>query len=104
MGTMSKYCKAYLLKDFRQFSDWVENPDEVRQETKIENGIEVEVERVLTDDTILYLHENYAVTDGIFQDENVIFDQVTPDWMTFCQKELGFKIPDYATSESAETT
>ncbi len=104
MGTMSKYCKAYLLKDFRQFSNWTENSDNIRQETKIENGKEVEIERVLTEDSILYLHENYVVTDGIFQDENIIFGQVTPEWTSFCQKELNFEIPDYAQSDPTETT
>ncbi len=99
MGTMSKYCKAYLLKDFCQFSNWTENSDNVRHETKIENGKEIEVERVLIEDSILYLHENYVVTDSIFQDENIIFDQVTPEWKSFCQEELNFEIPDYAQSE-----
>jgi hypothetical protein len=39
------------------------------------------IERILgqTGDSIVYLQENYVVTDGIFKDENVLFDDVTPE-------------------------
>ena len=103
MAIMGQYCKAYLLKDFRRFNGWAENPAMVRKETKVEDGQEVEVERTLTDDAILYLQENYVVTDGIFKDENIIFDQVTPEWTAFCQEELEFEIPEYATPSPPET-
>jgi len=32
------------------------------------------------------MQENYVVTDGIFKDENIIFDNVTPEWKDFCTK------------------
>jgi hypothetical protein len=35
------------------------------------------------------------VTDGIFLDENIIFDEVTPEWMDFCTNTLKFDIPVY---------
>ena len=103
MSAMGNYCKAYLLKDFRRFDGWAENPAMVRKETKIEGGQEIEVERTLTDDTILYLQENYVVTDGIFKDENIIFDQVTPEWIAYCQEALKFEIPEYATASPSES-
>jgi hypothetical protein len=56
----------------------------------------------LTDGDFLYLQENYVVTDGIFKDENVIFDDVTPAWIAYCQDVLKFEIPDYASVEMAE--
>ena len=61
---------------------------------KREDDTETETPRALTDDDFLYLQENYVVTDSIFKDENVIFDNVTPEWVEFCQENLGFEIPE----------
>jgi len=95
MAKMGRYCKAYLVGDLRAFGGWQENSQNVRPELKEENGREVSVERTLTDDDLLYLQENYAVTDGIFIDEHVVFDQVTPEWMDYCKQSLRFELPDY---------
>ena len=96
MAEMGKYCKAYYAKDFRALDGWEENIDNLRPETKEEDGQEVEVPRTeLKDDDILYLQENYVVTDGIFKDENIIFDKVPDAWKQACQTELGFEIPVY---------
>ncbi|NJL19903.1 MAG: hypothetical protein HC895_02295 [Leptolyngbyaceae cyanobacterium SM1_3_5] len=75
MATIGKYCKAYLVQQFRQFEQWQEG------------------DRSLKEDDILYLQENYVVTDGIFKDENIVFDRVTPEWQNFCQTVLQFEIP-----------
>ncbi len=93
MATMGKYCKAYSLQKLRQFSQWNENLENYRKEKQEVDGREVEAKRVLTDDDFLYLQENYVVTDGIFKDENIIFDNVTPEWKEFCHKTLAFEIP-----------
>ncbi|MFL6198502.1 MAG: hypothetical protein ACJ76J_04970 [Thermoanaerobaculia bacterium] len=95
MAEMGKYCKAYLAKQFREYPGWTENKANVRKEKKEVDGKEVEVERELNDDSILYLQENYVVTDGIFKDENIIFDNVTDEWKEFCHGTLGFEIPVY---------
>lgn len=95
MATMGKYCKAYLLKNLRQFSQWTERVENVKKEKKQVDGKEVEFDRQLTDDDIVYLQENYVVTDGIFKDENIIFDNVTPEWKDFCTNTLLFEIPVY---------
>ena len=93
---MGKYCKAYYAKDFRALEGWEEKVENLRPESKEEGNEEVEVPRTeLKDDDILYLQENYVVTDGIFKDEHVIFDQVTDVWKEACQNELGFEIPVY---------
>jgi hypothetical protein len=92
---MGSYCKAYLAQQFRQFPGWTENAANVRKETKEVGGKEVEVERQLDDDSILYLQENYIVTDGIFKDENILFDNVTDEWKQFCHETLQFEIPVY---------
>ena len=96
MAEMGKYCKAYYAKDFRAFEGWEENLDNLRPDVKEERGKEIEVPRTeLKDDDILYLQENYVVTDGIFKDENIIFDKVTDLWKEFCHGELDFEIPVY---------
>lgn len=95
MAIMGKYCKAYPIKRLREFSHWTEQTENTRKEKKTINGEEVEVNRGLTDDDFLYLQENYVVTDGIFMDENIIFENVTPEWKDFCQNTLGFEMPVY---------
>ena len=96
MATMGKYCKAYPVKRFREFSQWTERSDNTRKETKEIDGSEVEGNRQLIDDDILCVQDNYVVTDGIFQDENIIFSQITPEWKEFCHTVLEFEVPDYA--------
>lgn len=96
MAEMGKYCKAYYAKDFRALDGWEENLDNLRPDTEEKDGQDVEVARTeLKDDDILYLQENYVVTDGIFKDEHIIFDKVTDLWKEACHKELGFEIPVY---------
>lgn len=102
MATMGKYCKAYLLKEMREFSGWSERAENARKEKQEENDKEVKVPRELTEDSIVYLQENYVVTDGIFKDENVLFDDVTPEWIDYCQKALEFEIPEYAQDERSK--
>lgn len=97
MTTMGKYCKAYLLGQLRQYDAWAEQANNARVETNEADG--TDVPRELTDESIVYIQENYVVTDGIFKDENIIFDGVTPDWITYCQHELSFEIPDVVNQE-----
>jgi hypothetical protein len=89
MATMGKYCKAYLVKQLRQFNQWSERLENTRKEERLPN------EQSLTDDDVLYLQENYVVTNGIFKDENIVFDNVTPEWKEFCHTVLQFEIPVY---------
>lgn len=95
MSKMGKYCKAYMIPSFREFSGWTENSQNARKEN--------DSPRQLTDADFLYLQENFVVTDGIFIDENVIFDNVTPEWTDFCKNVLKFEIPDYAKASSEKT-
>jgi hypothetical protein len=97
---MSTYCKAYSLAKFRQYSHWSEKSENARKEAKGEKGKQSETPRELTDKDYLYLHDSLIVTDGIFEDKNVIFDDVTPEWETFCKEVLKFEVPDYESSNS----
>ncbi|MEO1375653.1 MAG: hypothetical protein AAFW70_15330 [Cyanobacteria bacterium J06635_10] len=93
MATMGKYCKAYLLKNLRKFSQWNEQIENVRKENKNVDDNVVGIEKFLTDNDVVYLQENYVVTDSIFKDENIIFNNITPEWKEFCTKTLKFEIP-----------
>lgn len=88
--TMGRYCKAYPLARLRAYPHWTEKSHNVRPR-------DGEPERhLLTDDDFLYIQENYTVTDGIFQNEYVIFDDVTPEWIEYCRTTLEFEIPESA--------
>jgi hypothetical protein len=92
---MGKYCKAYLAKDLRAYPKWSEKKENVRKDKKEVDGKEVEVDTELTDDSILYIQENYVVTNDIFKDMYIIFDDVTDEWKDFCHNTLNFEIPVY---------
>lgn len=94
---MGRYCKAYPIKRLREFSGWTENQQNLRTEKVTVDGKEVEAPRTITDEDFLYLQENFVVTDGIFIDENVIFDNVTPEWQEFCKSSLDFQVPEQST-------
>jgi hypothetical protein len=86
---MGKYCKAYPIGRFREYPGWTEKTENFRIEKDASgNGQTPEKSH-------LYLQENYVVTDGIFMDENIIFDDVTPEWMNFCKDTLKFEVPVY---------
>ncbi len=93
---MGKYCKAYYAREFRALKGWEENLENLRQEGDEGDGKDVETARTeLNEEDILYLQENYVVTDGIFKDEHIVFDKVTDEWKEACRKQLGFTIPVY---------
>ena len=89
MSIIGKYCKSYKLSQLRQFPNWTEKAENARTIRKEVDGEIVEAARELTDDDYLYLHENFTVTDGIFIDENIIFSDVSPEWIEFCRDVLG---------------
>ncbi len=100
MAEKGRYCKAYLLKQMRAFDDWSEKAENARPLDKKElekagNGGDPDAPRTLTDDSIVYLQENHVVTDDIYKDENILFDEVTPEWSRFCEEDLAFEIPVY---------
>jgi hypothetical protein len=103
MATMGKYCKAYPITRFREYKGWTEKAENARKEKRAADGEEVEVERQLTDKDHLYLQESYVVTDGVFLDENIIFDDVTPEWKDFCTHALKFEVPVYETAKETSS-
>jgi hypothetical protein len=90
MTTLGKGCRAYPLWRLREFPGWTEKPENTRTIRKEVDGEIVQVPRELTDADYVYLQSNFTVTDGIFIDENVIFDEVTPEWIELCRNVLGY--------------
>jgi hypothetical protein len=95
MAKMGKYCKAYPIQRFRESKGWQENTDNLRKEKQQVDGGEEFVARQLTENDFLYLQENFHVTDGIFIDENIVFAEVTLEWIEFCTNTLKFEVPVY---------
>jgi len=100
MANMGRYCKAYPLQRLRKFKGWTEKIQSVQRKNPAA-GQSAEATEPLTDDSIVYLQENHVVTAGIFQDEDIIFDDVTDDWREYCKSVLNFELPDYLTKEPA---
>ena len=114
MAEMGRYCRAYTVERFREFSGWKENLQNLRSEKpqgrikrkgpqsgarEEETPPQAETQRTLAAEDHLYLQENFVVTDGIFIDENIIFDDVTPEWIDFCKDTLGFEVPSYESAQ-----
>lgn len=84
MALMGSYCRAYHARDLAAFSGWRPNLAQLRAEGSAPRA-------ALADDDILYLQEDFGVTDGIFLDENVVFADAGPEWRAFCTGALGFE-------------
>lgn len=76
---MRKYCKAYHLKDLRQFPAWNERH---------------EGEGELIDDTVVYLWDDFTVVKSpVVTEQEALWNRVTPEWEAFCREALRFEIP-----------
>lgn len=88
------YCKAYYLKDLRKFEAWSEREPEGVEGNGDAGGDDEEPRWPLTDESIVYLHQDFTVTRDMWHGEEVIYDDVTPKWRKFCEKKLEFAIPE----------
>lgn len=79
-----KYCKAYHLKQLREFPYFSNGKDEKAEQAK---------EDELADDKVVFIHQDFTVTESVWHNENVIFDQVSESWRDFCATVLGFRVP-----------
>ncbi len=89
---MRKYCKAYYLRDLRQFPAWTEKHEES--------------EPALSDNDVVYLWDDFTVvTSPVIPGKGLLFDTVTPEWKRFCAETLHFEIPEdlrYAYEQAGE--
>ena len=88
---MGSYCRAFYARDFAAFDGWRPDLAQLR-----------DAGAPLEDDHILYLQEDFGVTDGIFQDENVVFADAGMAWRTYCAGVLGFAPPAELEEELAD--
>ncbi len=84
-----KYSKAYYLKDLRSYAQWSE--DRINWKESQHNSIQPSVE--FPDDKIVFIHQDFTVTETIWHNENVIFNKTSDEWSEFCSDKLGFKVP-----------
>jgi len=89
-----KYCKAYRLGLLRRYSGWSESPIDRTTKKRSENGDRTGNDGQFTDDTIVFIHQDFTVTEFIWHNENVIFDRLDSGWHDFCTKDLKFSIPE----------
>jgi uncharacterized protein len=87
------YCKAYHLGELRQFSRWTDDRLLSFQEANANDSAENQSNEI-SDDEIVFIHGDFTVTKSMWHNENVVFDQVTPEWEAFCADVLKFKVPD----------
>ena len=84
-----KYCKAYHIEDLRKYPEWRESRINWKRSEK--NG---ESDETFSDDKIVFIHQDFRVTESIWPEENIIFNEVVPAWKEFCSNSLNFKVPD----------
>jgi ankyrin repeat protein len=82
------YCKAYHLRDLRQFAEWSESRINWKNHPDDKEDSEFDA------DDVVFLHQDYTVSQSIWSNENVIFNNVTPEWQDFCSSVLNFRVPD----------
>src|SRR5207244_13266893 len=76
----SNYCKAQLVKDLKCFAPL---------ERAVRN-----LQIPFDEDTVLYIHDDYIVRNGILVEYLVIFDDVSEAWRSFCYGRRGFECPE----------
>jgi hypothetical protein len=86
------YCKAYHLRDLRRFPQWTESRIDWKDKEDEEEA-SADGDKEFSDDDIVFIHQDFTVTQSMWHDENIIFNAVTPAWKEFCQSELEFRVP-----------
>ncbi|HKQ08255.1 MAG TPA: ankyrin repeat domain-containing protein [Blastocatellia bacterium] len=84
-----QYCKAYHLGDLRQYPAWSEGRINWKQKPNGQGS-----EAAFDEESVVFIHQDFTVTESMWHNENVIFNQVTPDWEAFCVGTLQFRVPD----------
>src|SRR5216684_1438790 len=101
MAKFSAYCKAYPESLLREFDGWAAVATTNREPEVSPN--EGSSSGEVNDEKYYFLHDNYVVTADIVNDEQIIFDRITPEWITFCKNQLKFEIPEGVVLTTPET-
>jgi hypothetical protein len=86
-----KYCKAYHLENLREYTGWSESQINWKDREDLSDG---NAKPLFTDDKVVFIHQDFTVTESMWHNENVIFNEVDSAWKEFCVNTLKFKVPD----------
>ena len=87
-----KYSKAYHLGELRKFRGWREQKVNWKDNGNADSA--AKSEPGLSEEDVVFLHEDLTVTQSMWHNEQVIFDQVNSEWEEFCANTLHFRVPD----------
>lgn len=68
------YCKAYPVKALESFDHW-------------------NTQQTVVEDSVVYLHQDFTVTRSMWHGEDVLFDQISEAWQSYCRDQLKFHVP-----------
>lgn len=71
------YCKAYTVEELAAYRGW---PNDF--------------EAAPGPDAVVYVHDDYTVTSGIWAGEDNVAVEINEDWKVFCRDVLRFDVPD----------
>ena len=87
-----KYCKAYHLKGLREFPGWSEGRINWKEKNDRKDNDQTDSGE-FTDDKVVFIHQDFTVTESMWHNENVIFNHLGEEWLAFCDAKLGFRVP-----------
>jgi hypothetical protein len=91
---MRPYCKAYYLRDVQNFEKWSESNITWEAGRSLSSNTSAADGPRVSPNEVVYLHPDFTVTKSIWHDEDIVFKDVTPEWVKFCEGELKFSIPE----------
>ena len=103
MAKIGSYCKAYPVERFREFSGWVEKSAPPAAKTTIAGVPEGDGTEPADEVGYFFLQEDLTVTRDVYQDGDIVYDDVNEAWQEFCHVQLCFEIPEYARPDKEES-
>jgi hypothetical protein len=85
------YCKAYHLCDLRAYPAWAESRIVWKESMEQRHG---DNDEPLVAKQVVFIHQNFTVTESMYHNEKIIFNRVDAAWREFCADSLRFKVPD----------
>jgi len=86
MAIMSRYCKAYPIDRLEAYTHWSKFAKQPAKNQEPQ-------EPATATSGCLFVHEDLTVTAGVFKDEDIVFDSISPEWTEFCKSDLEFRVP-----------
>jgi uncharacterized protein len=83
------YARAYHLSELRQFPAFAKGNAHLNI-----NPIDVTDSTAASEDPLVFIHQDLSVTRSMWHNEDVLLEDVTPEWQDFCRNVLCFKVPD----------